>query len=159
MLKTKSKVYVNVSDDVGVVHHEGKYYGAYGLTGPSSDQSTKLIKDYDGGKVYEENTLTLYKGTYEYGNGNTTALDNGQISVIDLDGNDLTNSHKDKVKLEPSQNPDKLYKTSTQFYNLGGVHETEHTKSSNIKLQRRGQDAEAPAYKIEAQSRKQLIKN
>jgi len=158
LLKTKSKIYLKVSDDIGVVYHKGKYYAVYGLTGPSSDQSTKMVKDYDGGKVYKENTLTLYKGTYEYGIGNTGALDNGQISITDLKGNDLTNSHKNKVKLEPSQNPDKIYKTTDQFYNLAGVHETEHTKSSNIKLQRRRQDAETPAYKIEAKSRKQLLK-
>ncbi|HLW41780.1 MAG TPA: hypothetical protein VKY82_05380 [Flavobacterium sp.] len=61
-----------------------------------------------------------------------------------------------KVKLEPSQNPDKIYKNETQFYSLTGTHEGVHTTSDNIKLQRRGQDAETPAYNIEDQSRQQL---
>ena len=156
LLKTKSQVYVNVSEKVGAVLYKGKYYGAYELTGPSENQSKKLIKDYDGGKVYEESTLTLFKGTYEYGKGNTDVLKDGNVSISTLEGKDVTNSVNGGIKLEPSQNPSLIYQTTTEFYNLSAVHGTEHTKSANIKLQRKNKDAETPAYNIENKSRKEL---
>jgi len=157
LLNSNAAIELNVSENIGAYVVDGKYYAVYGSTGPSPDQNIGLIKDYDGGKVYAENTVTLFKGTLEYGMGDQNKLNAGQVTVIDpTTRKDVSGQHQGKVSLEPSQNPDKIYQSQTQFYNLAGTHEAEHTKSANIKLQRRGRDAEAPAYKIEERSRSQL---
>jgi RHS repeat-associated protein len=158
LLNTNSAVEVSVSENVGVgLGEDGKYRAMYGVTSPPGGKDEALITDKDGGKVYENNKITLFKGTFEYGTGDKSALENGKITVIDeKTGKDVSKEHAGKVNLEPSANPDKIYKTESQFYNLTGTHEAVHTTSANIKLQRRNKDAETPAYQKEDQSRSQL---
>ncbi len=157
LLQTNAAIKLEVSDNIGVIYDGGKYYAVYGVTGSRPGQDDKMIKDYDGGEVYKENTVTLFKGTLEHGVGNDKALNSGNITVLRPDGKDISKKHAGKnIEVQPSQNPDKIYKTEAQFYNLTGVHEATHTTSANIQLKKTGKDAEAPAYENEAKSRSQL---
>ena len=158
LLNSNAAIQIDVSENIGVHYTvDGKYRAVYGNTTPPGGRGENLIEDYDGGKVYENNKITLFKGTLAYGNGDNSALVNGNVTVFDeKTGADVTANHVGKINLEPSSNPDKIYRTETQLYNLGGTHESVHTMSANIKLQRRNRDAETPAYQLEDKSRSQL---
>jgi hypothetical protein len=158
LINTKSKVTMNISEDIGIASYtkeDGKtIYGViYGISGPNNEQSSKLIKDYDGGKVYEETTITLYKGSLKYGMGDKTALEAGNVTLQNLNTGEVTRPGEFTGELQPSQYPDMLYKNEFQLNNLGGTHEVEHTKSENIKTARAGDDTEEGPIQKEKESR------
>jgi RHS repeat-associated protein len=159
LIDTKARVTIQVSEDIGIASYTNekgeKIYGViYGVCGPTPNQSKKLIKDYDGGRVYEETTITLFKGSLKYGNNDKSALEKGNITLLDLNTGEAIQPTEFKGTLQPSRYPDMLYKSEFQLYNLGGIHESEHTKSSNIKTARTGGDQEAMPLQKEILSRK-----
>ena len=156
LVKTVTKVTLQISDDIGIAKFEGKYYVMYGVSGPPKDKSDKMVEDYDGGQVYEEATITVFKGSLKYGQGDKSELEQGKITMKDLVTGKVTKPNKFKGKIEPFQHPDKLYNSQFQLNNLGGSHETEHLKSSNIKTKNNGGDYEEEPMKKEDDSRKDI---
>jgi RHS repeat-associated protein len=153
LIKTKSKITMVLSEDIGLGTFQGEYGVIYGLTGPSEVQSAKLIKDYDGGKVYEENTIILFKGSLKYGLGDKSALENGDITIQDFETMEVTEPTSFNGEIQKPRFPDKMYKSSFQLNNLCGTHEVDHTTSANIKIQQQGGDPEEGPMQKEENSR------
>ena len=154
LIDTKTKVTMEVSEDIGIATAGGQYGVIYGNTGPTEKQSSNLVTDYDGGQVYEESTITLYKGSLKYGMGDKSALDEGKITLVNLETGKVKPLKKfDPNKLNKFKYPDKLYKSQFQLFNLGGIHETEHTKSENVKTTQEGGNPEDKPMKKEDDSR------
>ena len=153
LINTKSKITLVLSEDIGLGVFQGKYGVIYGVAGPTDGQSSKLIKDYDGGKVYEENTVTLFKGSLKYGLGDQSALENGDITIQDFETMELTEPTTFNGEIQKPKFPDLIYKSSFQLNNLGGTHEVDHTTSANIKIQQQGGDAEESPMQKEKNSR------
>jgi RHS repeat-associated protein len=157
LIKTNTQVTLNLSDDVAIgfyttIKGETKYGVIYGDSGPSENQSKEMIDDYDGGKVYKETTITLYKGSLKYGQGDISVL-NGNVTLLNLETDEITTQSGFTEKIEPFQYPDLIYKNNFELNNLGGIHETEHAKSSNINLDIMQKDCESNPIKKEQQSR------
>jgi RHS repeat-associated protein len=165
LLNTRSDVYLDHNDNIGVMYTD-KYRLVGAVTGPTKNQDTELIEDYDGTMVYKENTIIFFMGTYQYGldyvhgEDNSGLLAGGNITVIDGYGKDITKKHapglqSGKKKVEPSMYPEKILKSLLWFFNVNGVHETTHVTGENIAI-KDNDEREDPAYRDEDKTIEQL---
>jgi hypothetical protein len=147
---------MELSESVGLGYYSDdrtNFNVLYGVTGPTTNQNNELILDYDGGLVFKETTITLFKGSLKYGQGDKSTFDNGNITIVDLYSGLTSKVSKIVGEIAPFQNPDKLYNSEFQLNNLAGIHEVDHTTSSNIKTANYGGDAEKEPMRKEEKSR------
>lgn len=169
LLKTNSKIKLIISENIGIDIVDGKYRVMYGIAGPGKNQSDILILNYDKKfkkiikrKVFEENSIILFKGSLDYGKGDKSKFHKGNVTIINRNTNEeITEFNLDTIKIEPFQAPEWLYQTLKELYYLAGIHEIYHTTSKSIYLFLHGLDPEEPeksAMKIELKAKKKLNK-
>lgn len=166
LLKSSASIELEVSDKVGVAQKEGKYYLIGGLTGPAKDDPRELIVNeasrdlwvrlFDKDrplKVYEQNRIVLFKGSFRYLRDSTNELEAEEVCLHDLDRDRKVREFSmDSIELEPLRHPDMLYRSLREFYYFGGVHEIHHTRPENIDVQLRDGNRERGAIEKEKEA-------
>lgn len=195
LLKSKSRIYINISDSIGCMVYRGKPNLIYGITDPDFINNPKKknskvkkiepkpIYEYDGELTWESMRINLFKGSLQYGLGDTTSFFQNKIIITDWsDGARVTGASRDSAILklrqmhfhndsidkglikDPKQIALRLndlkyyYHSCREFYFLTGVHEIKHTTSKNIKISRQFLDAEKDPYKAERKAKRKLKK-
>lgn len=164
LLTTAAKITLVISDTIGISKINGKYYLMAAITGPSIYQSNAIIEDSDHrglrvpyflrkkrySRVYAENTIEFFKGSFLYANDSISSLKDKPIKIIDLETSETTtNCSIDSIKIEPLTKPDYLYFNLKEFFYFAGIHEIFHTSSENLRLHMQGGDAEKEAMELE----------
>lgn len=161
LLRSKSRITICFSEKVGFMRTmEGEIYPIYAITGRNDSISRDMIRDYDKELTYAAQTITIFKGSFRHGIGDTSLFMNDQFEVIDQStGHSLRNIPRDSITHYRVDPDDPLvFKTYREFMYLCGVHETEHTTSRNIVVDRQNGDAEEGPMKLEKKARKKLKK-
>lgn len=144
LLTTSSKIVMIVSDKIGLSFSEGKYRFIGGLCGPDNNQSHLLIPDLTSNLcphnkmkhpyyVYEENTITIFKGSISYFHNGTPDLTEKNVQIFNLDSNRYIETFSmDTIVPEKIMHPDMLYSNTRELYYFGGTHEAFHTTAESI---------------------------
>ena len=195
LLKSKSRIYIEVSDSIGALVFKHKAQFMYAVTDPDTIMGSvrktnrygkvepKLIQEYDGKQTWEAMHITLFKGTFNYGEGDSTSLFQDKIIVSDYNtGHRLKGAprdsaikqlrqehfYNDSIKKGLIKDPKLIadrkiqltyyFHSCREFYYLNGIHEIVHTTTKNIALSRKNLDAEPDAYKAEKKAKRKLRK-
>lgn len=161
LLTTSAQITIEVTDKVGLIHRNGRYWLIAGLTGPGSNQSKKLIVDETSNLkprnrvkhpylVYEQNTIQLFRGSILYFYDSTYLLNSDNVQIFDSVSNDFIDTFSmDTISIEPIMYPELMYRNMKEFYYFAGVHEIIHITPSNIDDQIYSMYPEAAAFEVE----------
>lgn len=158
LLNTNAKVQIEVSNKIGILYKDSTYRCIAAITGVNNDQSSLLIPEYyqpffwwkDSNFVHKENSITFFKGFLNVSEISTTNLTPSNTTIINWHTNEtIPDFSMDTIKVEPFMFPDLLYQNKTELYFFGGVHEIEHIRPENIKVQLLKGDIEKEPMKIE----------
>lgn len=187
LLKTNSKIYLEITDSVGAYYDGKNVHFMYAITGSKESKGPRtLILEYDKKETWEEMRILICKGSYYLGKGERSFFNQGKVIIIDYNNSseeikghirdsllallgvklaqrdsvqNKTKNHIDESNdRDNPKNQSYIYKSFREFYYLTGVHEIVHTTSKNIAVSRKLEDAETPAFKKELKARRKLGK-
>ncbi len=99
LLKSRSKIYINVTDSIGAFRYFGDVDFMYAMTGAVSvNGRKKTISEYNDKPTWEAIELLICKGTFHYSHYDTTLFNQNKILIMDYDnGNRLTGASRDSA--------------------------------------------------------------
>lgn len=166
LLTTPAKISIIISQKIGIMYREGKYRLMGGMTGPDKIQFNRLItnkpeRSFLGSlfvndkylRVYEENTIEIFKGLLVYSNDTAIILSKENVKLVNGRFNEEIELFSiDTIKIEPLMYPDMMYKNTRELYFFTGTHEIYHTTPANIEIQEANGNPEIDALELERQA-------
>lgn len=102
LLKSKSKIHINITDSIGAFIYKGNVDFMYAITGPIAvNGKKKTIIEYDGKKTWEAMSIFLCKGSFNFSHHDTSLFNSNKIVIIDyFNGNRLSGISRDSAILK-----------------------------------------------------------
>jgi hypothetical protein len=158
LLRTNSEIDIQIMEKTGIMLKDSLYRFIAGITGVDNNQSNQLIPEYyqpffwwkDSNYVYKQNSIIFFTGFLENTQINCGEMDTKNTYIIDWKSNKMIRSFSmDTIQVEQFMNPEMLYQNKIELFFFGGIHEIEHLRPENIKIQLINGDVEKQPMKLE----------